>query len=49
MGAGLAFSAATDSCGMALLLSKLPYNRAATCDVREMIAALTETPSAPGR
>lgn len=46
MGAGLAFSAATDSCGMALLLSKLPYNRDASCDVREMIAALAETPPA---
>jgi len=49
MGAGLAVSAATDSCGMALLLSKLPYNRDASCDVREMIAAIAETPPATGR
>jgi rhodanese-related sulfurtransferase len=33
VGAGLAFSAITDTCGMALLLSKLPYNRGAGCDV----------------
>lgn len=40
IGGGLAFSAATDSCGMALALSKLPYNRAASCDVREVVARL---------
>jgi rhodanese-related sulfurtransferase len=33
VGAGLAFSAITDTCGMALLLGKLPYNRDAGCDV----------------
>ena len=33
VGAGLAFSAITDTCGMALLLGKLPYNRGAGCDV----------------
>ena len=33
VGAGLAFSALTDTCGMGLLLAKLPYNRAAGCDV----------------
>ena len=37
---GLACSAATDSCGMALALSKLPYNRVASCDVREVVARL---------
>lgn len=46
MGAGLAFSAVTDSCAMALLLSKLPYNRDAACDVGAMISALAETPPA---
>jgi rhodanese-related sulfurtransferase len=40
IGGGLAFSAATDSCGMALALSKLPYNRAASCDVRVVVARL---------
>jgi rhodanese-related sulfurtransferase len=29
VGAGLVFSAVTDTCGMALLLSRLPYNRPA--------------------
>jgi rhodanese-related sulfurtransferase len=33
VGAGLAFSALTDTCGMAFLLGKLPYNRGAGCDV----------------
>jgi rhodanese-related sulfurtransferase len=40
IGGGLAFSAATDSCGMAMLLSKLPYNRAVTCDMRDVIERL---------
>jgi rhodanese-related sulfurtransferase len=40
MGAGLTFSAVADWCGLALLLGKLPYNRAASCDVRDMVAAL---------
>lgn len=44
VGAGLAFSAVTDSCGMAMILSKLPYNRGATCDMREVVSRLaTET------
>ena len=40
VGGGLAFSAATDSCGMAMLLNKLPYNRAVTCDVRDVVQRL---------
>lgn len=40
IGGGLAFSAATDTCGMALMLSKLPYNRGATCDMRAVVATL---------
>ncbi len=40
VGAGLAYSAATDTCGMAMLLSKLPYNQGATCDVREVVMRL---------
>lgn len=31
--AGLTWSAATDSCAMGTMLSKLPYNSGATCDV----------------
>lgn len=41
VGAGLAFSAVTDTCGMAMVLVKLPYNRGATCDMREVVARLT--------
>jgi len=33
VGGGLAFSAITDTCGLAVLLGKLPYNRGAGCDV----------------
>lgn len=46
IGAGLTYSALTDSCGLALLLSKLPYNRGATCDVREVVRQLSDA-SAP--
>jgi rhodanese-related sulfurtransferase len=51
VGAGLTFSAVTNTCGMAMVLSKLPYNKGAACDVREVIAELTGTPptSAPAR
>ena len=47
IGAGLTFSAVTNTCGMAMVLSKLPYNKGATCDVREVIAELTGTPTTP--
>lgn len=40
VGAGLAFSAVTNTCGMAAVLSRLPYNKGATCDVRDVIAEL---------
>src|SRR5688500_3244208 len=33
VGTGLTFSAITDTCGMGLLLGKLPYNRGANCDI----------------
>jgi rhodanese-related sulfurtransferase len=42
IGGGLAFSAITDSCGMAMALAKLPYNRGATCDVREVVTRLRD-------
>lgn len=50
VGAGLTFSAVTNTCGMAAVLSRLPYNKGKTCDVREVIAELTSsapTNSAP--
>jgi len=33
VGGGLAVSAVTDSCGLAMLLSRLPYNRQPSCDI----------------
>jgi len=40
VGSGLVFAGITDTCGMAMVLSRLPYNRAVTCDVEQMVAAL---------
>ena len=40
VGGGLVFAGVTDTCGMAMMLSKLPYNRPATCDVGAMVRAL---------
>jgi rhodanese-related sulfurtransferase len=40
VGSGLIFAGVTDTCGMAMLLSKLSYNRPATCDVGAMVLAL---------
>jgi rhodanese-related sulfurtransferase len=40
VGAGLVFAGATDRCGMALVLARLPFNRPQTCDVVEMVRAL---------
>lgn len=40
MGSGLVFAGITDTCGMAMLLSRLPYNRPASCDVEAMVRAL---------
>ena len=38
VGSGLVFAGLTDTCGMALLLARLPYNRAsATCDTEVMV------------
>ncbi|HYL45213.1 MAG TPA: rhodanese-like domain-containing protein [Ktedonobacteraceae bacterium] len=41
IGGGLAYSAVTDTCGMAMLLSKLPYNSSTTCDVRDVVKQMT--------
>lgn len=40
VGSGLVFAGATNRCGMAMVLTQLPYNRGATCDVRQMVEAL---------
>ena len=37
VGGGLAFSAVTDTCGLAMVLSKLPYNRQPSCDISGML------------
>ena len=42
VGSGLVFAGVTDTCGMAMLLSRLPYNRPASCDVDAMVRALRE-------
>ena len=51
VGSGLVFAGVTDTCGMAMVLSRLPYNRAVTCDVSAMVRALTdgEAPVGVGR
>jgi rhodanese-related sulfurtransferase len=40
VGSGLVFAGVTDRCGLAMLLARLPYNRAVGCDVHAMVAAL---------
>jgi rhodanese-related sulfurtransferase len=47
VGSGLVFSGITDTCGMALLLARLPYNRSAACDVHAMVRAFTVAAPAP--
>jgi rhodanese-related sulfurtransferase len=42
IGSGLVFSGITGLCGMAMLLSRLPYNRPVSCDVGAMVRALGE-------
>ena len=51
IGSGLAFAGVTDTCGMAMVLSRLPYNRAVTCDVTAMVRALAagQAPVGVGR
>jgi len=46
VGSGLVFAGVTDTCVMGMLLARLPYNRAATCDVGAVARALA-TGSAP--
>lgn len=41
VGGGLAYSALTDTCGMAMLLSKIPYNRSVSCDIRDVVKQLS--------
>jgi rhodanese-related sulfurtransferase len=41
VGAGLTFAALSNTCAMGMALSKLPYNRAAGCDVDSVVRDLT--------
>jgi rhodanese-related sulfurtransferase len=47
VGAGLVFAGVTNTCGMAMVLAKLPYNRSASCDVRQMVRSLKEGAEPP--
>ncbi len=40
IGSGLVFAGVTDTCAMATLLARLPYNATVTCDVPAMVHAL---------
>jgi rhodanese-related sulfurtransferase len=40
VGSGLVFAGVTDTCGMAMVLSRLGYNQPANCDVPAMVEAL---------
>jgi len=45
IGGGLAAAALTNTCAMGMLLSRLPYNRGATCDARTLVAQLVDAPA----
>jgi rhodanese-related sulfurtransferase len=40
IGGGLSVAALTNACAMGMALSKLPYNRAATCDAQTVVSQL---------
>jgi len=40
VGGGLTFAALSNICAMGMLLSKLPYNRGATCDAQTVVSQL---------
>ncbi|GAB2928070.1 rhodanese-like domain-containing protein [Micromonospora polyrhachis] len=42
IGAGLTFAALTNTCAMGMLLSKLPYNRGASCRVDTIVSQLRD-------
>jgi len=51
VGSGLVFAGVTDTCGMAMVLAKMPFNRASHHDVGATVAALKNGahPAGPGR
>jgi rhodanese-related sulfurtransferase len=46
IGGGLAFASLTNTCAMGMVLSKLPYNRGATCDAQTIVSQLVGSASA---
>jgi rhodanese-related sulfurtransferase len=48
VGGGLTVAALTDTCAMGMLLSRLPYNRGAGCDIDSVVAQLAGA-EGPGR
>jgi rhodanese-related sulfurtransferase len=45
IGGGLAGAALTNTCAMGMALSKLPYNRGATCDAQTIVSQLVGSPA----
>ncbi|WBB71206.1 rhodanese-like domain-containing protein [Micromonospora sp. WMMD1128] len=43
IGAGLTVAAVSNTCAMGMLLSKLPYNRGASCDLDTVVGQLRDT------
>ena len=43
VGAGLTFSAVSNTCAMAAVLGKLPYNRGAGCDIDAVLREMQST------
>jgi rhodanese-related sulfurtransferase len=48
IGGGLTFASLTNTCTMGMALSKLPYNRGATCDAQAVVAQLVGPPPSNG-
>lgn len=42
VGGGLTFAALSNTCAMGMLLSKLPYNRGASCDAQSVMSQLVD-------
>lgn len=45
IGGGLTFASLTNTCAMGMALSKLPYNRGATCDAQTVVSQLVGPPT----
>lgn len=43
VGGGLTFAALSNTCAMGMLLSKLPYNRGASCDAQSVVSQLVDS------